>query len=374
MSPLVSNSIQPAVDLLKSLVGFPSVSPTSNQAISDFIGGQLASLGFIVERTSYEDAQGVTKVNLVAHRASQRNSTSTKSGVAYFCHTDVVPADGWTGPGGDPFVATIADGKLYGRGTCDMKGSLVAMMSAAARVSADEQTAPLWIVCTADEEVGFHGAKYLVAHSPAFRQIVQAQPLAIIGEPTRLAVVHAHSSTTEGVNANEAMVPMLQTLLELNQRTRLEAQYQDHRFDPPTLSWNFGVSDGCSAVNITPETSTAWVTLRPMPNIDGADLVATAIKRAESLGLEWEEFEGGKPFWNEPTADCIRELCELVGGSPQTVCYGTDGGEFTELKNRVVWGPGDIAQAHTTDEWLDLQQLQHGIDLYTRAIRHWCTS
>ena len=168
------------------------------------------------------------------------------------------------------------------------------------------------------------------------------------------------------------MVPMLQTLLELCQRSRSDSKYLDSRFDPPTLSWNFGFSDGGSAINITPEKSVAWVSLRPMPTIDGEDLVEAAEQRARELGLEFKQFEGGAPFWIEPDAPCIRELCQLAGSQAQTVCYGTDAGEFTELRDRVVFGPGDIAQAHTTDEWIGLDQLQRGIDLYTQSIRRWC--
>ena len=329
-------------------------------------------------------------MNLVARRDPiSKTDHDAPSGLAYFCHTDVVPAIGWTGPGGDPFVGVTQDGRLYGRGSCDMKGSLAAMLAAAEQVSAGEQTAPLWIVCTADEEVGFAGAKHLVKQSQGYGQIAEAQPLAIIGEPTRLSVVHAHkgivgfqvtsrgraahSSTRDGINANEAMVPMLQTLLELNQRTRSDSKYLDHRFDPPTLSWNFGVSDGGSAVNITPETSVAWVTLRPMPEINGEDLIECAAQRARSLGLEFKMLEGGAPFWVDPGATCIRDLCQLSGGDPTTVCYGTDGGEFTALQNRVVCGPGDIAQAHTTDEWIELDQLHRGAELYANAVRRWCT-
>jgi acetylornithine deacetylase len=236
--------------------------------------------------------------------------------------------------------------------------------------------------------VGFEGAKRLVTDSQGYREIVEAQPLAIIGEPTHLSVVHAHkgivafritsrgraahSSTTDGVNANEAMVPMLQTLLEIGQRARSEREYLDDRFDPPTLSWNFGVNDGSTAVNITPEKSVAWVSLRPMPEIDGEELIELAAQRAKSLGLEFARFEGGAPFWVDPDASSVRELCDLAGGVPQTVCYGTDGGEFTELQHRVVMGPGDISQAHTTDEWIGLDQLQKGAELYAKAIRRWC--
>lgn len=383
------STIKPSIECLKQLIAFPSVSSTSNSDVSDFVSEQLESLGFEVERTVYNDVRGVMKVNLVAYRGPAKQQDRAPSGLAYFCHTDVVPAAGWTGPGGDPFAGVLEQDRLYGRGACDMKGSLAAMLAAAAQISADEQTAPLWIVCTADEEVGFDGAREVVRRSEGYRQIVQAQPLAIIGEPTRLSVVHAHkgiigfqitsrgraahSSTADGINANEAMVPMIQTLLELGQRSKADARYLDTRFDPPTLSWNFGFSDGGSAINVTPDRSVAWVSLRPMPSIDGSDLIEAAAIRARELGLEFKQIEGGAPVWIEPDASCIRDLCELSGSQPRTVCYGTDGGELAELESRVVIGPGDIAQAHTTDEWIEIEQLSRGIDLFTSVVRRWCT-
>lgn len=381
-------SLQHSIETLQKLVGHPSVSSTSNTAVSETASEALAELGFDVEKTTYVDPQGVSKTNLVARRAPVASGSSESGGLAYFCHTDVVPAEGWTGPGGDPFRSVIHEDRIYGRGSCDMKGSLVAMLSAAARVPAEQQQTPLWIVCTADEEVGFLGAKDLVKNSVEYRNIVRSQPVAIIGEPTRLSVVHAHkgivgmritshgraahSSTTDGINANEAMVPLLQQLLEIRQQTEQSEQYHDRRFDPPVLSWNFGISDGCKAVNVTPAKSVAWVSLRPMPEIDGRDLMTRVEEKAKALGLEYQVCEGGSPLWIDPDNSYIGDFCALAGGRPKTVCYGTDGGEFNELKHRAVCGPGDIAQAHTSDEWLEIEQLSKGIDLYEKAIHFWC--
>lgn len=371
------------VETLLNLIAFPSVSSSSNGPVSDCVAQLLDDLGFAVEVTRYNDAAGVSKVNLVARRNPMRSS-STASGLAYFCHTDVVPVVDWTGPG-DGFTGVVQDNRVYGRGSCDMKGSLVCMLAAASRVSVHEQTGPLWIVCTADEEVGFEGATYIVHHSSAYRQIVAAGPLSIIGEPTSLKVVHAHkgilglqmtsrgraahSSTDAGVNANEAMVPVLQTMLDIARRTRTDPRLQDNRFDPPHLSWTFGVSDGCKAVNVTPGQSTAWVSLRTMPEIDGADLIAELTAVADAAGLTVKRFKGGQPVWIEPDAPFIQSLCEIAGGKPSAVCYGTDAGEFHELEKRVILGPGDIAQAHTTDEWISLEQIDAGTRLYERLIR-----
>ena len=395
----MSTSFDPIATLCR-LIAYPSVSDQSNATISDDVTDVLQSLNFDVERTEYLDPAGTTKVNLVARRDGDQATSArladrglvdgglADGGLAYFCHTDVVPAQDWTGPGGDPFNAVNENGRIYGRGSCDMKGSLVAMLAAAAQIDSSEQTAPLWIACTADEEVGFQGAKDLVKQSAGYRQIVDRQPMSIIGEPTQLGAVHAHkgitgfamtsrglaahSSLDQGINANEAMVPMLQTLLELCDQSRTDPKYRDARFEPPTLSWNFGVSDGDSAINITPEKSTAWVTIRTMPEIDGEDLIQVAKAKAEELGLEFKRYSGGAPLWIDRDAGCIQAIGDLTQSDPKTVCYATDGGEFGELSQRVVCGPGNIAQAHTTDEYLELDQLEKGIDLFTRAIRRWC--
>lgn len=389
--------------LLLSLLRFDSVSSRSNVAITDHISELLVRLGFDLTRCDYVDAAGTPKANLIATRFPgpgwPPNSTSptdaqgqpnSKCGVAYFAHTDVVPVEQWEGPGG-PFDPVVEADRIYGRGSCDMKGSLVAMIVAASRIDPQDQIAPIRIVCTADEEVGFAGAKHFVANSPDYRQIVREQPLAIIGEPTRCRVVHAHkgisafrisshgraahSSSREGINANLAMVPMLVELLRLYELSESDPTLRDFRFDPPTITWTFGVSDHCTALNITPGRSDAWASYRTMPGVDVEHLVSAAQRKANELGLTFTRKTGGAPLWVDPDNAAIQALCQLAGcDRPITVGYATDGGEFTELANRVVWGPGDIAQAHTSDEWIDRDQLAKGIELYHHALTQWCLS
>ena len=383
----MNNDLLP-IPLLESLIRFPSVSSTSNVDITVHIEAVLDRLGFSLSRCDYRDARGVEKANLIATRAPAAGKSSG-AGIAYFCHTDVVPADDWSGPGG-PFDPVVTDDRIYGRGSCDMKGSLVAMLSAISRIDAASQTAPIHVICTADEEVAFVGAKHIVAHSQDYRDLVTSQPVAIIGEPTRCEVVHAHkgifvfriisrgraahSSTRDGVNANLAMVPMLVELLRLHDWSENDPSLQDGRFDPPTLSWNFGFTDHAKASNIVPARSEAWVSLRTMPTIDGETLVAAAAEKAKELGLEFKREKGGGYVWIEPDAPVIREMCEVAKCEhPKTVCYGTDGGEFTQLKRMVICGPGDIAQAHTSDEFITKAQLDQGIEIYSAAIHRWCT-
>jgi len=391
-------SIDPE-SLLLSLLRFESVSDRENVAITEFLGDVLGGLGFELSRCDYRDDAGTAKANLIATRYppnSGRTDADAESssgpagirGLAYFAHTDVVPVESWHGPGG-PFDPVIQGGRIHGRGSCDMKGSLAAMIAAAARVHPEDQMAPLRIICTADEEVGFVGAKQLVASCDEYRRIVREQPLAIIGEPTCCEIVHAHkginafritshgraahSSSQEGHNANLAMVPMLVELLRLYELAESDPGLRDDRFDPPTITWTFGVSDHCRAVNITPGRSDAWVSLRTMPEIDAAELIAAVEAKAGHLGLSFARKHGGPPMWVDPDNPAIRELCELADcDAPKTVCYATDGGEFIDLEHRVVWGPGDIAQAHTSDEWLCRDELAKGVDLYHRAVLRWC--
>ncbi len=394
----LQGTVASAVELLGELIAFPSVSSTSNVDVNGWCCRVLEQLGFEIFPSEYTDRNGVRKANVVARRNPAQTERQRRGGLAYFGHTDVVPADQWIGPGGDAprdvdtppdaFTATVQNDRLYGRGACDMKGSIAVMLVAVSRIDPREQTAPIWCVCTADEEIGFGGAKHLVHHCPAYRELVDHDPVALIGEPTELNVVYAHkgvagfrvhargraghTATNYGINATEAMVPMLVKLLELCRRTREDPALQDDCFDPPTLSWNFGVSDHSRVINITPERCDAWVSMRPMPAADGQTLIDEAVAEANRLGLDIELMEGCGPLWSDPENDHIVQLGELAGTRLQTVAYGTDGGIFDELSRRAVIGPGSIEQAHTVDEWISIEQIERGIDVFEKAIRHWC--
>ncbi|WP_417749861.1 M20 family metallopeptidase [Rosistilla oblonga] len=376
--------MSPVVDLTSDLIRFPSVSHRCNEDVAAFIQQRLDRLDFTTERVSYIDPAGVTKVSLVARRGKG------VGGLAYFAHNDVVPVDDWQGPGSnDPFDPIIEGGRLYGRGSCDMKGSLAAMLIAAESVTATQQQAPLWIVVTADEETGFGGARNVVDQSQLYREMVEQQPVAVIGEPTSLDIVHAHkgidgfrltsrgkaghSSSRDGVNATLPMISMLQLLKSIHERTQSDPTLQDSRFDPPDLSWNIGITGGGTAINVTPAKCQAWGSLRTMPGIDGSELVAQVQAKADELGIVFQRINGCGPMWIDPDAPFVREMVELTGSEKsKTVCYGTDAGIFNAFKQMVVCGPGDIAQAHTVDEWIDLQQLDRGVEVYRQVIQRWC--
>lgn len=375
------------VDITAELVRFDSVSSRSNIEVTDHVEGLLGQLGCEIERVDYDDSKGVRKGNVIGKLGPSRGE-SRDGGMGYFCHTDVVPADNWALDHG-PFEPTVKNGKLYGRGSCDMKGSLACALTAAAAVDRNSLTSPLYIVATADEEVGMVGAKQVAARSELFREMVEGQTRGIIGEPTLLEVVYAHkggcvitvtsrgraahSSTREGINANLAMIPFLSAMKELHDETVADKRWQNPEFDPPTLCWNIGINDHTRAINITPPQSVCTVYFRKMPGINVQPLIDRVQEAAGRCGVEANVVHYGDPLYVDPKSAYVREVVDLAGVSaPRTVSYGTDGAMLGALKQLVVIGPGSIAQAHTHDEWIDLAQLDQGVELYRRMMHQWC--
>lgn len=374
-----------AIDYAMSLVEIPSVSASSNADVSDVVEKHLVTLGFEIEHQEFFDPFGVPKVNVIGKRGSGRG------GLAYFSHTDVVPADTWSIKEHGAFEPTIRHGRLYGRGSCDMKGSLAAMLAAVDRIGRDETTQPVYVVCTADEEVGFHGAKYVVEHSTLYREMVDGQSRAIIGEPTELNVVHAHkgiygfrvvargraahSSTRDGVNANLQMIPFLAEMKAIHDETLADSRWLNDDFDPPWISWNIGINDHNRAVNITAPQSVCTVYFRPMPGQDADALVRRAEALAKHIGLEFVWECRGLPLSGRVDSEFVTEAVRITQCQrSRTVGYGTDGVCFTELKDILVLGPGSILQAHTDDEWISIDQLDLGANVFEQMIRRWCMS
>lgn len=373
-----------ALEYAQRLVGFDSVSRKSNVAVTDYVQGALSELGFETERLEYDDEYGVRKACVVG-----RKGPAGAGGLAYFGHTDVVPADPWFTTEHGPFTPTVKDGRLYGRGSCDMKGSVACALAAAAQFLPERIARPLYVTCTADEEIGYGGAREVARRSTLYRAMVAGQTHAIIGEPTCLEVVYAHkgtcgfhaisrgraahSSTNKGLNANLAMIPFLVEMKAIRDELETDPRWRNAEFDPPTMSWNIGINDHTTAVNITPPQSICTVYYRPMPGQETAPLIARARAAAERCGIEFHQRVDGPPLYVDPQSPFVQDVLKLAERpAPRTVAYGTDGVMLGELKNRVVLGPGDIAQAHTHDEWITLEQLEAGTALYSRLIEKFC--
>ncbi len=372
-----------ALRYAKRLVGFDSVSHRSNRLISKYLEMKLTKHGFVVEKVEYLDKHKIRKTNLIAKKGGGHG------GLAYFAHSDVVPARKWFTNKFGPFEPAIARERLYGRGTCDMKGSIACMLTAGQMFAWDDLKQPLYFVVTADEEVGFHGARCVVEESKLYREMATHGTKAIIGEPTSLEVVHAHkgsieieaksrgkaghSSSRHGVNSNLTMIPFLQMMKDIHDETESNPRWHNNLFDPPTMTWNIRIKDDSPALNVTAAKSICSMYVRTMPEVDEGPLLARVKKAAHQCGLEVKIRKWGEAFYVDPESEFVQQSLKLAHRpKPKTVSYGTDGGVFTELDNKIVFGPGSIAQAHTRNEWIALEQLTQGTDMYAKMIRHWC--
>lgn len=367
----------------KRLIGFNSCSHLSNRMISKYLELKLIKHGFIVERVEYRDAHRVRKINLIAKKGNGYG------GLALLGHMDTVPADDWFSRRYGPFEPAVARERLYGRGSCDMKGSIACMLTAAQGFGWNDLKQPLYLVFTADEETGFQGASWVVSQSTTWREMVKYKTKAIIGEPTGLEVVHAHkgmciftvtsrgqaahSSTGLGRNANLAMIPFLAEMKRIHDEVENEPAWRNPSFDPPTLSWNIIIDDPNKAVNVTSPKTVCRIYTRPMPGVDLRPLVTRVEEAAKANGLELEIFNPSSILNTDPKSFFVQETLKTVRRQqPRTVSYGTDGGMLTELEDVIVFGPGNIAQAHTRDEWISIEQLVLGTEAFTRLIDRWC--
>ena len=152
-----------------------------------------------------------------------------------------------------------------------------------------------------------------------------------------------------------------------------DRKWQNDTFDPPTLTLNINLKDDSPALNVTAGKSTCQMYLRPMPGIDVEPLINRIRLAGEQFGLKVRVNQWGNVFFASPGSDFVQESLKLAHRPrSKTVSYGTDGGIFTEIADKIVFGPGSIEQAHTINEWIALEQLSLGTDMYAKMIRRWC--
>jgi len=374
-----------ALDIASELVEFDSVSSKSNVPVTEYVEYRLGQLKFDIERIDYLDEQGVAKANIIGKLGSGMG------GMAYFGHTDVVPALNWKFSEHGPFTPTVREGRLYGRGSTDMKGSVACMLSAIFEIAHRPLRAPIYVCCTADEEAGMIGAEHVQQDSRLFREIVAGDSRSIVGEPTSLEVVHghkggcslritargiaAHSSTTKGINANWKMIPFLAEMKDLYDELQTDPRWQNNDFDPPTMTLNLGINDSNPAMNITAAQSVCTVYFRAMPGINTDPILERIQAAARANDLEFIQSFRATPFYRDPHSPFVQECLNFSDRKQsRTVAYGTDAAHFHELKNCVIFGPGSIAQAHTFDEWIQLDDLARGTQTYRQMLEHWCVT
>ncbi len=364
------------VKLTQDLVAMPSESQRSNAEIADFLAFALDRIGFEVERLSFWDENEQEKVTLVAKKGDG------PGGLCLFSHSDTVPG----GEGWEPLTPRLANGKIYGRGSCDMKGPLAATMAAAARVHAHDLTRPLFIAVTSDEEQGYHGARLMLKES----QIFQAgwPEFGVVAEPTQMIPVYAHkggarirvtahgvaahTSTDKGVSANFLIAPFLAEMAELAKRFRRDETFINHEFDPPTNAFNLTINDFGTRPNVTAARTEAILGLRAMPDAHFSEAVQLIEERARAHNLDVDTYTMDY-FAVSPDAPIVQSACRASGvDRAVNVPFGTEAILYKEHMQCVVLGPGNIEQAHTIGEWIDVAELERAVGIYEQMIKELC--
>ena len=373
-----------AKTLLAELISFPTVSADSNLALVAHLAGRLEAVGARGE--AHRDPAG-QKANLLATIGPEGDGGIVLSG-----HTDVVPVtdQDWTH---DPFAMAERDGRLYGRGACDMKGFSAAAVAMAPVFAAHALRRPVHFAFTYDEEVGCLGGQAL-ARMLADRGLRPAA--AIIGEPTLMRIVEGHKGCCEytthftgleghgsapfrGVNAVEYAARYVGRLLDLAEALKARAP-AGGRFDPPWTTISTGVFAGGGARNVIPGKARVEWEMRPVQPGD-ADFVKDDLARycaevllpamravspeADILTETIGEVAGLIPA--EPN-EARAIVAELTGQTAaDCVAFGTEAGLFQALgTSAVVCGPGSIAQAHKPDEYIGLDQLAQCLQMLDR--------
>jgi len=366
--------------LMDKLISFPTVSRDSNLDLIDWVEGYLASHGVDAVRVPNDDG---TKASLYAHVGPQ-----VGGGVVLSGHTDVVPVDGqaWDT---DPFVVTEKGGKLYGRGTCDMKGfDALALFAVPLAIKAGIKR-PLQIALSYDEEVGCLGAPPMIDH-----MVSHGMPRAdtvLVGEPSMMQVVTGHkggagwhvhvrgfevhsSLAYTGVSAIMMGAKLIDWANQVNAQSAAATPSDINApFDPPYTTLHCGTISGGTANNITAKDCRFSFDIRVVPG-DSVDawkarvMAKIAEIEAEMQAVRPETGIDAVPFFGLPglvpeNMGKAEELARSLTGDNAThvVSYGTEAGQFQERGySAVVCGPGDIAQAHQPNEFITVDQFAQG--------------
>ena len=373
-------------EVLARLIGYPTVSRDSNLALIEWVDDTLQAVGARTEITMNAEE---TKANLFATIGPE-----VDGGVVLSGHTDVVPIEGqaWSS---DPFEMDARDGRLYGRGACDMKGFIACALAMAPQFAAADLTRPLHFAFTYDEETGCLGAPVMLAR---LAETGLRPSVCIVGEPTEMRIIEGHKGCHEyttrfrgleghgskpdaGVNAVEYAVRYVSELMATAEALKDRAPV-DSPFDPPWTTVSTGGLRGGIAHNVIPNAAEVDWEYRPVNSADAAyvkdrvwayanDTLLPAMRAVDpDASIETEvigEVSGLEPL---SESDAVKLVTELTGSNATgTVPFGTEAGLFQELGiHTVVCGPGSIDQAHKPDEFVSLDQLSQCLGMIERLL------
>lgn len=362
------------IELLQALVRIPSVNPDGHpgtdqvgeKACAEFVGDFLRNCGALVE---YQEVLP-GRPNVIGRFPVDRPG---KPRLIFAPHTDTVSIVGMTIP---PFSAELREGKIFGRGASDTKGPMAAMLWTLWEMRESLVSLPyeIWFVGMMGEEAGQNGSKAFVK-----QYAVGAPAFALVGEPTRCEIVHAHkgcvwltlktrglavhaSTPDQGENAIYKMTDAIRILRDefLPAFSRLH----DPVLGSPSLS--VGTITGGSKTNIVPDYCEASVDIRIIPSQDLQRLVDEI--KARLVGVEVTE-RRSLPLYTDPEHPLVSAL-QKVGGKLVGAPWFCDAAVLAAGGiPSVAAGPGSIAQAHIKDEWISVEDLEAGVVFYTEFLR-----
>ena len=363
------------IEMLRRLVAFDTTSRDSNLALIDFVADYLEGHGIAATRTYDDDRR---KANLFASLGPEG-----EGGVVLSGHTDVVPVDGqpWDS---DPFAMVERDGRLYGRGTTDMKGFLAVALALVPEFGRRALAVPVHLALSYDEEVGCIGVDRLI---DGVREAGIDPAIVIVGEPSEMHVANAHkgiysfvttvagheahsSAADIGVNAVMIAGRLIAFLDGLAAEMRERAE-PESGFAPPYTTVHVGTVEGGTALNIIPRHCRFQWEFRPLPDADPQEIVdrfdafAASLEPgmravAGSAGIHTEARSRVPGLEPEDASPAERLVMALTGDNRAgKVSYGTEAGKFQRAgMSAVICGPGNVAQAHKPNEFIDISQIE----------------
>jgi acetylornithine deacetylase len=372
-------------EMLARLVSFDTTSRNSNLALIEFARGYLDAHG-IPYRISTDATGEKANIHAIVGPPAQ-------GGVALSGHVDTVPVDGqsWSA---DPFTLRRADGRLYARGSADMKGFVSACLAAVPDLKARKLARPMHLFISYDEEVGCHGAKRLIDD---IDESGLKPSLCVVGEPSGMQPILAHkgklnlrvlargmpghsSEPGKGVNAVQASGEAIAYVAAEARRLAKQGPFADG-FDPPHSTIHVGTVQGGTILNIIPERCEFIMEWRTIPGDDATahvermrQFVAANIEPAmhavnRNTGFEFEVLVQMPGLSLDPDHELTSIVKQLTGSnSTGKVSYGTEGGYYQGAGiPTIICGPGHIAQAHQPDEWIAQEQLD-ACDVFIRRL------
>jgi len=364
-----------SIEMIRKLIAFDTTSRDSNLALIDFVRGYLAEYG--IESELFHDSDR-RKANLYATLGPK-----DRGGVMLSGHTDVVPVDGqeWSS---NPFEVTERSGKLYGRGTSDMKSFVAVALAMVPEFLARGLKTPIHLALSYDEEVGCVGVRSMI-DAVAKRPVRPA--FCIVGEPSLMKPVIAHKGkisvachvrgleshsalTHLGVNAVETAAEVIAYLKSMARKRRDHGPF-DRQFSPPYTTIHTGTVHGGTALNIVPKDCEFVFEFRTLPG-DPAEPLLDEVQRfaaglvpemqavSPEAGISFEMLTSTAGLSEEPDSE-VAELARALSGANSVgkVSFGTEAGLFQEAGiPTIVCGPGSIDQAHRPDEFIAIDQVR----------------